>query len=784
MPPVRPVGRQQPPADSVPTVDAELDRWDLRVALPALAAWATCGICLELSVPAAMTMALGGGLAGLLVTWRGHWLLAAVALVIAAAACVAGVRTLGTGLGPVPDLAEQRAVATVQMRPTSDPRLVHGDFADMVVIDATLTRVEARGVSTDTRTPVVVFADPDWTWVELGSTLEVVGRLAPSDSGDQAAVLQVQRLITEHEDPAWWWQASQRMRQAIRDGVAWAPGEARALVPALVDGDDAGLSEATQEDFRTSGLTHLLAVSGTNLTLVVSFLLLVGRRLGVSAYGHVFVVVLAAVGFVLLARPEPSVVRAAAMGLVAVAGLGSGGRRRGVRALAWSVLLLVLIDPWLSRSVGFALSVSATAGILLLAPAWRDSLARWMPTMLAEAVAVPLAAQVVCTPLVAAISGQVSLVAVLANLAVAPAVGPTTVLGLLAGATALVWTLPAHAVGWLAGACAWWIVQVAAAGAALPGAALEWANNPAGLAGLTLVCLLVTGAAPWFLRRRWWVLALTAVTAAYVWRPVTPGWPPADWLLVACDVGQGDGLVLDAGDGAALVVDAGPDPALMDSCLDRLDVERVPLVVLTHDHADHVDGLAGVLADRPVAEVQVTILDDPVEQAARVHRVASAAGVPLRRVAPGERRRLGELQWQVLSPVSGTDPAQLAETGANDASIVLLVQARGVSMLLGGDLEPPGQTRLLAAASAGGMSLDVDVLKVPHHGSAYQDPEFLAATDPEVAVISAGADNDYGHPAQSTLKTLIDLGAQTHRTDTDGDVAVVVGSEGLSVESR
>jgi competence protein ComEC len=191
-----------------------------------------------------------------------------------------------------------------------------------------------------------------------------------------------------------------------------------------VDGDDAGLSEATQEDFRTTGLTHLLAVSGTNLTLLVSFLLLVGRRVGVSAYGQVFVVV--------WLRPASSCSPARSrvccgqppMGLVAVVGLGSGGRRRGVRALAWSVLLLVLIDPWLSRSVGFALSVSATAGILLLAPAWRDALARWLPPLLAEALAIPLAAQVVCTPVVAAISGQVSLVAVAANLAVAPAVGP------------------------------------------------------------------------------------------------------------------------------------------------------------------------------------------------------------------------------------------------------------------------------------------------------------------------------------------------------------------------
>ena len=771
-------------SDGEPEPLEQGDRPDLRVAAPALAAWATSGVCLGLPLWWSLAAAAAASAGALLAMARHRRLLAGVVLVVAATACVSAAHVTGAAWGPVPDLAEERAVAAVQLRTTSDPRLVHGRFADLVVLDATVTRVEARGTTTKTRTPVVVFAEPEWMSVELGSTLDVLGRLAPSDSPDSAAVLQVHRVVAEQAEPAWWWRASQRMREAVREGVAWAPDEARALVPALVDGDDSGLSETTQADFRTTGLTHLLAVSGTNLTLLVSFLLLVGRRAGVSAYGQVVVVVLAAVGFVLLARPEPSVLRAAAMGLVAVAGLGAGGRRRGVRALAWSVLLLVLIDPWLARSVGFALSVSATAGILLLAPRWRDALARWLPLLLAEALAVPLAAQVVCTPLVAAISGQVSLVAVAANLAVAVAVGPTTVLGLLAGAVAMLWTFPAHVLGWLAGACAWWIVQVADVGASLPGAALQWGTSPTALATLTAACVAVVVLAGEVLRRRWLVLALTIATAAYVWRPITPGWPPAGWLLVACDVGQGDGLVVNAGDGAALVVDTGPDPQLIDRCLDRLDVDRVPLVVLTHGHADHVDGLAGVIADRSVGQVEVTLLNEPAAQSAQVRQVAADAGVPVRQVVPGERGSLGELQWQVLSPLPGSPATTDAESGPNDASIVLLLHARGVSVLLTGDLEPAGQSRLLASAARNGISLDVDVLKVAHHGSAYQDPGFLAATDPEISVFSVGDGNDYGHPAETTLAALTTLGSEVYRTDRDGDVAVVLGDEGVTVTSR
>ena len=147
---------------------------------------------------------------------------------------------------------------------------------------------------------------------------------------------------------------------------------------------------------------------------------------------------LGVVGFVLLARTEPSVVRAAAMGSVGLIGMGHHGRRRGTRALGAAVLLLLLFDPWLALSLGFALSALATAGILWLAPGWRDRLLRWLPRWVAEAVAVPLAAQIACTPLVAAISGQVSLVAVVANLLAAPAVGPATVLGLAGGVLGLV----------------------------------------------------------------------------------------------------------------------------------------------------------------------------------------------------------------------------------------------------------------------------------------------------------------------------------------------------------
>ena len=333
----------------------------------------------------------------------------------------------------------------------------------------------------------------------------------------------------------------------------------------------------------------------------------------------------------------------------------------------------------------------------------------------------PLAAQVACTPVVAAISGQVSLVAVGANLLAAPAVAPATVLGLAGGLLGLLWSPLGVAVAAPAAWSAGWIIAVARWGADVPTAAVDWGTGPVPLVLLTVLCLLAVPLAPRLLGRPVTTLACTGLLVVVMLvRPPTPGLAAATAGCWRCATsGQGDALVLRAGAGSAVVVDAGPEPAPTDACLDRLEVTAVPLLVLTHFHADHVGGVAGVLDGREVGEVEGTALLDPP----RGCRRCGARGRP-RPGAGGVRPHAAGRRGDAADGVAASRcrvRATPAESAPNNASVVLVAEVGGVRVLLTGDVEPSAQAAL-ARDLAG---LRVDVLKVPHHGSRHQDLDWL-----------------------------------------------------------
>jgi competence protein ComEC len=718
---------------------------------------------------------------------RWGWIVVAVLLGIVCGGATVAARLVVRDARPVAGLVSERARVSAELVVRDDPRAVTGGARPPTwLVRAEL--VWLRGPAPDARrvrTPariLVLATDPGWRPLLPGQRVRTAGRLSAPRGGDLTSAVLSATAPVPVGPPPWAQRAAGVLRTGLQRACAPLPDDVGGLLPGLVVGDTSRLLPAVQDDFRVTGMTHLNAVSGSNVAVVVGLVLLLARWSRVGPWPAAVLSGLALLGFVVLARPSPSVLRAAVMGAIGLLALGLGRPRAAVPALGCAVTVLVVADPELAGDPGFALSVLATAGLLLVAPGWRDGLRRrGVPAGVAEALAVPAAAQLACTPVVAALSGTVSVVAVPANLLAVPAVAPATVLGVAGAVLSPVSPTASGFLVWLASWPARWLVAVAHQGAALPAGTLPWPGGAVGgllLGGLTVGLLVAGRRRP--VRRLVAVVTVAAVLGALPVRLVATGWPPPGWLIVACDVGQGDALVLAAGAGAAVVVDAGPEPAAVDRCLRRLDVRTVRLLLVSHFHADHVGGVAGVFQGRRVEAVATTAESGPAAGEQLLRDTATAARAPVTAVPPGWRRTVGPLLVEVLGPPR---PLHGTRSDANNNSLVLRVTVDGVRILLAGDAEGEEQRALLDTALPGGLR--ADVLKVAHHGSAYQEPAFLDAVHPSVALVSVGRDNDYGHPSVPVLDRLTRGGARVLRTDVGGDLAAVrVGGGGLAVAAR
>jgi competence protein ComEC len=762
---------------------------DLRLLAPAVAVWLVAAIALHLRPVVVLVAAAAAVLAAAVLSRRSvTTVVVGVLLCSAAAALSAGVRVHARTTGVVHDAAVARSAVTIEAVLLDDPRVLapRAGSGALVVRDTVLARVRVERITTAgrviaVRSPVLVLSG-DRSWLRLlpSQRIRVAGLLRPADRGDDvAALLTARGTVQRLGHPSQLQTAAGSLRAGLRDAVSSLPPAERGLLPGLVIGDVSRLPAELTDDFRTVGLTHLVAVSGTNVAIVLMAVLLLCTRLGVPLRARAPLALLALLGFVVLVRPSPSVLRAAVMGGVALLALTTGRSRSTLPTLSAAVIVLVLAAPDLAMTPGFALSVLATAGIVVLAPGWRDRWSRHLPPGLADALAVPAAAQVACGPVVVALSAQLGLLSVPANLLAVPAVAPATILGLLAALTAPLSSHVAEAIAWLAWLPTAWLVRVAEIGARLPGAALPWHGGYVGAALLVLATAIgaMVLRSPWLRRTCAAGCAglLAAVTGLWL---VAPAWPPPGWFLLACDVGQGDALVLNAGNHAGVVIDTGPDPRAIDTCLRRLHVRQVPLVVLTHLHADHVEGLPGVLRGRRVAQIEVGPLDEPVVEHARVVRWAADARVPIARAVVGEIRTAGAARWQVLAP----DHAHRGtNSDPNNSSLVLrLTAAGGRVVLLTGDVEKEAQQALIDL----GAPLAADVLKVPHHGSSHQLPEFLRAVGARLTMTSVGVGNPFGHPSPTTIGELVRHGARSYRTDRDGDIALIDRAGTLASAAR
>jgi competence protein ComEC len=754
--------------------------------------------------------------------------LAAAALVLASTSA----QMAGRSREPLRGWIDEAATVEARGRVTADARRLAsnpgaGRGAEpgkaRFLVRVRVGQVTARGRPVEADVPVVVLGGPEWSGLTSGQHVVFAARLGATGPGDDAVALARSlgppREVTQSGTL---WRLADRLRAGLRVACQGLPSDAGGLLPSLVVGDTGQLPASLGTDLQTAGLTHLTAVSGANVAIVAGAALWAATRLGIRRSVRVMLALGVVAGFVLLARPQPSVLRAAVMGGVALLGLGLSRRPRGVPALAASGIVLLVVDPWLARSAGFALSCVATAALLLLAPPWTRRLSNRLPLPVAAALAVPAAAQAACGPVIVLLSPTVSTVAVPANLLAEPAVAPATVAGVLATVTAPLSPQAAHACAWLGALATGWIAKVAHVSARLPLAALPW---PSGVVGALLLGVLTAVLVAASLRpaacdlsqrgeggpaatgRVAKVVLVLTVAAAAGWflGPRMPwpvpwrggqGWPPAQWAVVECDVGQGAATAVRSGPDRAVLIDTGPLSGAVDSCLRQLGVRHLDLVVLTHHHADHVLGLPGALRRRDVATIMVSPLAEPAREASTVRRLATSAGARVSEGWAGDGGVVGaspwQVRWRLLAPVDPPTPPTSGESGdgtaVNESSLVVELEVGGptgaLRVMALGDLETAGQQRLLARLQGGRTSANgvTDVLVVAHHGSARQEQRLCAALAPRVALIGVGADNDYGHPALSTLAMLRECGPVVFRTDVSGHLAVVPDRRGgLSV---
>ncbi len=619
-----------------------------------------------------------------------------------------------------------------------------------------------------------------WTALPVGGEMALDGRLAalgPHDGYQRIrgahAVFRVRTELPTGRRRAGLSGAVDRVRERMERALELGlPPPQAALLRGMTLGQDEGLDTPTRDDFRASGLTHILAASGQNIVLLAALAVPLLSLLGLGLRARLAVVLGLIALYVPLAGAGPSIQRAGIMGAAGIVAALAGRPASRWYAIGLALFATLLLNPRAAQDPGWQLSFAAVLSMLLLVARLRERLERrGLPRAAAEAVAVTLAATLGTAPLIALHFDRISLASIPANLLAAAAVAPVMWLGMLAGTLGLVWASAASALNAVNAYPLAYLGWIAHASAHLPLASVPVPSpSPAAIVGL----YAAAGAFIVVPRlRRPALLVATVGASLFLLAPASAGpRPPRGVRVSFLDVGQGDATLIQDGP-HAILVDAGPPDGPILARLAREGVTRLDALVITHAQADHEGGAPAVLHRYPVDLVLDGASGAPVPGHQAV--LASASARRARILAPnaGQAIRAGRVELDVMWPQA--EPYALhAQEDPNQRAIVAEVRAPGLRMLLPADAESDITAPLDLSS--------VDVLKVAHHGSA--DPglgELLGRLHPRVAVIEVGAHNTYGHPSPQALAALRAV-PRVLRTDRDGTIRLTEEGGRLSLQ--
>jgi competence protein ComEC len=577
-------------------------------------------------------------------------------------------------------------------------------------------------------------------------------------------------------------EAASTARAAIRRAVAStvAPWSARsaAVVDAILIGDRAGLDTAVERRLQEAGTYHVIAISGGNIAILAGLCIVLLRimRCGPRISAVLVGVMLTSYAFVV--EGGSSVARATLMAAIYFSALLFDHRTLPLNVAALTAAILFCIDPLQVVDAGFALTFGATVGILVGMSKFSEALpvSPWLRVPGALLVA-SACAEVVLLPISAFVFSRVTFAGLIVNFAAIPLMTLVQIAGM--AAVGLTWVSSELA------PIAGWVAHIAVEG--LIGSATlvdiaPWLTRrlapPLLLVMAAYYAALIAAASAAFTR-----LSTAVLIAAGLWIVLTPtfAFTPQPLRVTFLDVGQGDAAIVQFPDGRTLNIDAGGLPStsfdiggrVIAPALWALGVRRLDYMSVTHGDTDHIGGAASVFRDFRPFEVWEGVPVPPHAPTRELRALADEAGTVWRTLQPADRVSFGDVDLVVHHPPY---PDWERQRVRNDDSEVLEIRYGGVSFVFTGDIGRDVE-RMIASRFT---RAPIRILKVPHHGSATSSSQpFLDALRPDIAVISAGRANTFGHPVQSVLDRYRNVGAAIYRTDQDG--AVMVETDGVTV---